>query len=125
MIHVATLAEMCEILKIDATTGARHWRKWPHFFATDGRDGRSARFVPEHVIEALAQANGRIDVQDQRRQAVQGDSIPRRGSRSREAGICDKGRRTAMDVGHGQTIPSACSAPANRHGLFIGGGPVS
>lgn len=37
MIHVATLAEMCEILKIDATTGAKHWRKWPHFFATDGR----------------------------------------------------------------------------------------
>ena len=31
MIHVANLHEMCEILHIDKTTGAKHWRKWPHF----------------------------------------------------------------------------------------------
>lgn len=28
MTHVATLAEIGKILKIDATTGAKHWRKW-------------------------------------------------------------------------------------------------
>ena len=67
MIHVANLREMCELLRIDESTGAKHWRKWPHFFATDGRDARSVRFIPERVIEALEQSNGRIDVQDEKR----------------------------------------------------------
>ena len=70
MIHVANLREMCELLRIDESTGAKHWRKWPHFFATDGRDARSVRFIPERVIEALEQSNGRIDVQDKGRHGV-------------------------------------------------------
>lgn len=37
MIEVANLREMCEILKMDLSTGRKYWRKWPHFFATDGR----------------------------------------------------------------------------------------
>lgn len=44
MIDVATLAEMCQILKIDHTTGAKHWRKWPHFFC-NRRPGREIRAV--------------------------------------------------------------------------------
>lgn len=47
MIDVATLAEMCQILKIDHTTGAKHRRKWPHFFATDGRDKIEPRIEPQ------------------------------------------------------------------------------
>lgn len=126
MIQVATLAEMCQILKIDATTGAKHWRKWPHFFATDGRDARSARFIPERVIEALAQSNGRIDVQDKGRQAVQGDSVPRRGSRGLVPGLRNQGQGPELVNGRGETIPTTSASPNhNRHGLFIGGGLVS
>ena len=53
MIEVATLAEMCQILKIDNTTGAKHWRKWPHFFATDGRAGVT-RFTAHCVLHFVA-----------------------------------------------------------------------
>ena len=125
MIFVATLAEMCQILKIDATTGAKHWRKWPHFFATDGRDARSVRFIPERVIEALAQSNGRLDVQDKGRQAVQGDPLPRRGGRSLTPGLSDKGQGAGLAWGCGQAALPASTAAANRHNLFLGGGSVS
>jgi hypothetical protein len=54
MIEVANLREMCQILKMDLSTGRKHWRRWPHFFPTNGRDGRSARFVPEKVITQLS-----------------------------------------------------------------------
>lgn len=53
MIEVANLTEMCQILRMDVSTGRKHWRTWPHFFPTAGRDARSARFVPEQVVAAL------------------------------------------------------------------------
>lgn len=56
--EVVNLAEMCEILRINKATGAKHWRKWPHFFCTNGRDARSVRFIPDDVIAALQKSSG-------------------------------------------------------------------
>ena len=118
MIEVATLSEMCQILKIDNTTGAKHWRKWPHFFATDGRDARSVRFIPEKVIEALAMSNGRLDVQDKGRTAVQGDSVSRRRGRGVQARVSDKIGGSKVAPGHGGTIPTASGTDPDRYGIF-------
>ena len=67
---VTDLAGMAEILMVEASSLAKVWRAWPHFFVGSGRTARGARFRPEDVLEYLEQHNGNYFIHDQERQAV-------------------------------------------------------
>ena len=68
---VADFDEMCQILRMEPGTAAKYWALWPHFYATTGRDRRSARFIPSQVIGHMVAQNGRIGVQDESGQEAQ------------------------------------------------------
>ena len=72
---VTDLAGMAEILMVEASSLAKVWRAWPHFFVGSGRTARGARFRPEDVLEYLEQHNGNYSIYDQERQTLPGGSL--------------------------------------------------
>lgn len=75
---VTDLAGMAEILMVEASSLAKVWRTWPHFFVGSGRTARGARFRPEDVLEYLEQHNGNYSIYDQERETVQSRGLPKR-----------------------------------------------
>lgn len=122
--EVVKLDELCTILHMETSTGRKHWRKWPHFFPTDGRDARSVRFIPEQVIAFLGVASGSFNVPDQGRTILQGHPLHERGYCSQQARISDKKGCKAVDAETRNGFEDTILADAKRHGIFLGGDTI-
>ena len=55
--NIVDCSGLSEILKIEPRTLRELWREFPHFFAGQGKDARSARFDAGDVIRYLKEKN--------------------------------------------------------------------
>ena len=119
---VTDLAGMAEILMVEASSLAKVWRAWPHFFVGSGRTARGARFRPEDVLEYLEQHNGNYSIHDQERQAVQSGSLPERRADRLKVGVHKSARRKKVGS---KGAHSGRKERADRYGLLVPGDSIS
>ena len=118
---VTDLAGMAEILMVEASSLAKVWRDWPHFFVGKGRTARGARFRPDDVLEYLERNNGNYSLHDQERQAVQGRGLPTRSEDRIKVGVHESaGRKKVGSKGS----RSSRKADPDRYGLLTAGNGV-
>lgn len=108
--------QLSSLLNLENSTAQKYWRMYPHYFVTEGRNLKSARFDIVDVIEFLKENNyGIPEIHRQRREVprpiqTQGEIVQSRCK--------NKKRGRGMENGNLKTTQKKGEEGDNRFDVF-------